>query len=196
MVIAYLDSCGKNISMEKQRQVIEQYAGGVGCAVDVFFSGNDIRKLADNFQAGEHVLLLADIVCLGCRFETIMKNLRILSAKNFKVISIKENFIIEPGQKSESLFDAMDAVQRLRRSMLSVVTRNALDKKRLSGCKLGRREGYRNKKYVWSDKEEELKKLLLQKCSKAEISRRLNISVGTIYGFIRKKKFNYREVEK
>lgn len=50
MVIGYLDIGGKNIAVEKQRRVIEQYAADNDFAVDMYVSETDIRNMEAGFK--------------------------------------------------------------------------------------------------------------------------------------------------
>ncbi|MDD4556176.1 MAG: hypothetical protein PHE89_02445 [Alphaproteobacteria bacterium] len=56
--------------------------------------------------------------------------------------------------------------------MVSVITRKALDDKRAQGFKLGRDFGFRNKRYCWNGKEEEIKNKLLSGMSRLAFLKR------------------------
>lgn len=185
MVIGYLSTGKKNISVAKQRQIIAQYARKSALIVDVFSEDDDIKKLAGSLQTFGHVLLLANIVCLGSSLYAIKENLKILATRKLTIISIKENLVVKPGANTDWLIRGLELSIGIRNSMVSTLTKSALDEKRASGCKLGREIGSKNKKRIWSGKEDAIKKLLLSGISREKTAREVGISIVSLYNYLR-----------
>ena len=68
--------------------------------------------------------------------------------------------------------------------MNSVVAKRALKNKKEQGYKLGRKTGYRNKKYIWSGKEEEIKQKLLAGMTRRQVAQDTGMSIFSLYNYI------------
>ena len=55
MIVGYLDNSQKNISIESQRDIINQYARENVCDVGVFLNDPDIKNIKDNIKIFEQI---------------------------------------------------------------------------------------------------------------------------------------------
>lgn len=185
MIIGYLDMCQKNIGTEEQRQIITQYAEDSSLIIDVFSAGDDICQLSDTMRAAGNTILIANITGLGHKLPTIKENLKMLFNKGLTLISVKEGFVIEPTSETNWLIKGLEMSIDIRNSMMSTITRNALNEKRASGCKLGRSFGSTNKKRIWDGKEETIKAKLLSGLSRKRTAQDVGISIVSLYNFLK-----------
>lgn len=145
MVIGYLDIGGKNIAVEKQRRVIEQYAADNDFAVDMYVSETDIRNMEAGFQTTGHTVLCANVASLGNSLAVIVENLKAFLGKGLNLVCVKEKLVLKPSSETDLLLKGLALSIEIRNSMVSTITKNSLDEKKASGCKLGRCLGSKNK---------------------------------------------------
>ena len=187
MIIGYLDNSHKNISIESQRDIINQYARDNACPIDIFLTEPDIKNIKNNIKSKEHTIIVANIACLGNKLAIITENIETMVFDGFTLVTIKENLKFEPSEETEQLIKGIKLFIDIRNSMVSVITRKALDDKRAQGFKLGRDFGFKNKRYCWNGKEEEIKNKLLSGMSRLRTAKEVGISVVSLYNYL---KFN------
>lgn len=103
MVIGYLDIGGKNIAVEKQRRVIEQYAADNDFAVDMYVSETDIRNMEAGFQMTGHTVLCANVASLGNSLAVIVENLKAFLGKGLNLVCVKEKLVLKPSSETDLL---------------------------------------------------------------------------------------------
>lgn len=138
MIVCYLDCSQKNIDINKQRDIVNQYAQDKACIVDVFFSDLDIKNIKNNINSKENTIIVANIVCLGNKLITVVENIEFIISSGFTLISVKENVKFDSSEETNQLINGMRLSIDIRNSMVSTITRKALDDKRSKGYKLGR----------------------------------------------------------
>lgn len=184
MVIGYLDIGGKNIAVEKQRRVIEQYAADNDFAVDMYVSETDIRNMEAGFQTTGHTVLCANVASLGNSLAVIVENLKAFLGKGLNLVCVKEKLVLKPSSETDLLLKGLALSIEIRNSMVSTITKNSLDEKKASGCKLGRCLGSKNKKRVWDGKKELIVSRLLSGVSRKRAAQEAGISVVSLYNFL------------
>ena len=184
MIIGYLDASDRNVSVEEQRQIVEQYAHDSNLVIDVY-SSDEMSKLIYGLQTSGHTLILANIVGLGNSLNAIKDNIKLLLSKGSNLISIKEDLVVKPNQEIEWLIKGMELSIDIRNSMVSTITKKALDDKKSKGYKLGREFGSKNKKKIWEGKEEEIKQMLLSGYSRKQTAEEVGISTVSLYNYIK-----------
>ena len=97
---------------------------------------------------------------------------------------IKENMILESGKNADFLLQGLEQALDIMKSMISVVAKRALKNKKEQGYKLGRKTGYRNQKYIWSGKEEEIKQKLLAGMTRRQVAQDTGMSIFSLYNYI------------
>ena len=185
MIIGYLDSSQRNISIDAQRYIINQYIQDNAYAIDTFLTAPDIQNIKNDITSKENTIVIANIACLGSKLSTIVENIESLIWEESTLITIKENLKFEDTEETKQLLNGIKLSMELRNSMISVVTKKALDIKRAQGFKLGRDFGYKHKRYCWEGKEEEIKNKLLQGMTNKKIAEELEISYTSFYNFLR-----------
>ena len=184
MVIGYLDIGGKNIAVEKQRRGIEQYAADNDFAVDMYVSETDIRNMEAGFQTTGHTVLCANVASLGNSLAVIVENLKAFLGKGLNLVCVKEKLVLKPSSETDLLLKGLALSIEIRNSMVSTITKNSLDEKKASGCKLGRCLGSKNKKRVWDGKKELIVSRLLSGVSRKRAAQEAGISVVSLYNFL------------
>ena len=184
MIVGYINSNKKNVDAAAQRQAISDYAQANGLIIDTFYTSDNVSQLAECLQTGGHDVLFANIVSVGGTLAQIKDNLRFLLAKSLKIVSIKENMILESGKDAEMLLQGLEQAAEIMSSMISVSSKRALADKKEQGYKLGRKTGYRNQKYIWSGKEAEIKQKLLAGMTRRQVAQDTGMSIFSLYNYI------------
>ena len=184
MIVGYINSNKKNVDAASQRQAISDYAQANGLIIDTFYTYDNVSQLTESFLTGGHTVLFANIVSVGGTLLQVKDNLRFLLAKSLKIVSIKENMILESGKDAEMLLQGLEQAAEIMSSMISVSSKRALADKKEQGYKLGRKTGYRNQKYIWSGKEEEIKQKLLAGMTRRQVAQDTGMSIFSLYNYI------------
>ena len=184
MIVGYINSNKKNVDAAAQRQAISDYAQANGLIIDTFYTYDNVSQLAECLQTGGHDVLFANIVSVGGTLAQIKDNLRFLLAKSLKIVSIKENMILESGKNADFLLQGLEQALDIMKSMISVVAKRALKNKKEQGYKLGRKTGYRNQKHIWSGKEDEIKQKLLAGVPRTQVAKQTGMSIFSLYNYI------------
>ena len=184
MIVGCINDNKKNVDAETQRKVISDYALANDLIIDVFYNYDNVSQVTESFQTNGHIVLFANIVSVGENLAQVKDNLRLLLSKNLKIISIKENMILESGKNADFLLQGLEQALDIMKSMISVVAKRALKNKKEQGYKLGRKTGYRNQKYIWSGKEEEIKQKLLAGMTRRQVAQDTGMSIFSLYNYI------------
>ena len=185
MIVGYLDCSPKNIHINKQRDIVNQYAQVNACVVDVFFSDQDIKNIKNNINSKENTIIVANIACLGNKLITVVENIEFIISSGFTLISVKENVKFDFSKETTQLLKGIKLSIDIRNSMVSTITKKALDDKRAKGYKLGRDFGLKNKKYCWDGKEDEIKNKLLSGMSRLRTAKEVGISIASLYSYLK-----------
>ena len=185
MIVGYLDCSQKNIDINMQIDIVNQYAQVNACVVDVFFNDQDIKKIKNNINSKENTIIVANIACLGNKLITIVENIEFIISNGFTLISVKENVKFDSSPETNQLINGMKLSIDIRNSMVSTITRKALDDKKSKGYKLGRDFGLKNKRYCWNGKEEEIKNKILSGMAYLRIAKEVGISVASLYNYLK-----------
>ena len=184
MIVGYINSNKKNVDVVAQRQAISEYAQANGLIIDTFYTYDNVSQVTESFQTTGHIVLFANIVSIGENLAQVKDNLRLLLSKNLKIISIKENMILESGKNADFLLQGLEQALDIMKSMISVVAKRALKNKKEQGYKLGRKIGYRNQKHIWSGKEDEIKQKLLAGVPRTHVAKQTGMSIFSLYNYI------------
>ena len=184
MIVGCINDNKKNVDAETQRKVISDYALANDLIIDVFYNYDNVSQVTESFQTNGHIVRFANIVSIGENLAQVKDNLRLLLSKNLKIISIKENMILESGKDAEMLLQGLEQAAEIMSSMISVSSKRALADKKEQGYKLGRKTGYRNQKYIWSGKEDEIKQKLLAGVPRTQVAKQTGMSIFSLYNYI------------
>ena len=185
MIIGYLDNNQRNISTDEQRDIVNQYARDNAYNIDIFINNPDIKNIKDNINSKKNMLIMANIACLGSKLATIVENIEFLGSNGFELISIKENLKFDSSKETTQLLNGIKLSIDIRNSMVSTITKKALNDKRAQGYKLGRDFGYKHKRYIWEGKEADIKNKLLSGMTRQQTADEVGISVFSLYNYLK-----------
>ena len=168
-----------------QRDIINQYTRENVCDVDVFLNAPDIKNIKDNINSKENTLIMANIACLGSKLAIIVENIEFLVSNGFKLISVKEDLKFDSSKETNQLLNGIKLSIYIRNSMVSTITKKALNDKRAKGYKLGRDFGHKNKRYIWEGKEADIKNKLLSGMTRQQTADEVGISVVSLYNYLK-----------
>ena len=96
----------------------------------------------------------------------------------------KDGYHFDESNLTADFFKGIDVAIEIRSNLISQNTKKVLKQRKNAGIKLGRPFGAVVKKRL-DGKEDEIRKLLSQKVSKAEIARRFNVTRITVFNFVK-----------
>ncbi|HBO59213.1 MAG TPA: invertase [Alphaproteobacteria bacterium] len=180
---------------ENQRFEINRFLAERGLSVDKWINetasgticfrkrrlGIALRRLKK-----DDVLICSELSRLG---RTILDVLTILNhclEKQTNVWTVKERYILGNDIQSQMLAFVFSMVAQLERALISQRTKEALQRLKAEGKKLGRPYGRRNKRRLLDGKEAEIEKLKADGLSKKNIAGKLKVSYGTLANFFKK----------
>ena len=195
MIYGYLRVSTDKQTLENQQFEIINFCNKEGVKIDKWvtetisgtkdFEKRKLGKVLKKLKSGD-ILICSEISRLGRNLLQIMTILNICMRKDTQVWTIKDNFRLGADIQSKVLAFAFSLSAEIERNLISQRTKEALARIKASGRKLGREVGSRNKKHILDGKEGDVIKLLNKGVSKAQIARLLNVSVFTIYTFLKK----------
>lgn len=134
-------------------------------------------------------VIISNIICLGARLPIILNNLRYCRSRNLEIYSVAENYHFTTELLSEDVIKGIELALDIRYNMSSAVTKYALAKKKTEGFRLGRQGRY-NRKRILSGREDEVYRLLKSGMPKIKIAKELNVSVASLYNFLKRNSVN------
>lgn len=161
--------------------VVEQISGTLD------FEKRKLGTIIKKIKKGD-ILICSEISRLGRSILQIMTFLNVCMQKEVMVWTIKDNYRLGSDIQSKVLAFAFSLSAEIERNLISQRTKEALNRIKSEGRKLGRKVGSKNKHHVLDGKKELIEKLLEQKIPKTKIARRMNVSVVTLYKFLNGKK--------
>ena len=186
MFIGYFDESKKNTAIDDQKSIVVSYINEHNLDVDIFFSSTDFSSIMDQINSKNHTIIVANIACLGNKLEKIKDNLENLMSQKLNLISVAEEMHLK--SDDDTLSEAINGINlaiKIRSSMTSTITRQALNKKREQGYKLGRDFGFKKKRYIWEGKEEEIKNKLMSGMSCLRTAKEVGISITSLYNYLK-----------
>lgn len=185
MFIGYFDESKKNIAIDDQKSIVMSYVNEHQMNVDIFFSSTDFSSIIDQINSENHTIIVANIACLGSKLEKIKDNLENLMSQKLDLISITEEMHLKSDDTLSEAIDGINLAIKIRSSMVSTITKKALNRKREQGYKLGRNFGYKHKRYIWDGKEEEIKNKLMSGMSRLRTAKEVGISIVSLYNYLK-----------
>lgn len=192
MTYGYIRVSTEKQDVENQRFEILNFAEREGITVDGWIdetiSGTkayDKRKLGEllkHVQAGD-LIICAELSRLGRSLFMIMEILSICMSKECRVWTIKDGYRLGDDIQSKVLAFAFGLSAEIERDLISQRTKQALDRKKAEGIKLGRPKGALSKKVKLTGKEEVIRILREEGTNWAHIARLLHVDRSTLVRF-------------
>ena len=154
--------------------------------------GYDKRKLGvllKNVQEND-LIICSELSRLGRSLYMIMDILSHCMEVGCRIWTVKDNFRLGDDIQSKVLAFAFGLSAEIERNLISQRTKEALDRKRAEGVKLGRPKGALSKKTKLSDKTEVIRVLIEHGASYSEIARLLQVDRSTMSRFCKSRALN------
>lgn len=182
MILCYLDTSEKNISIDVQQKIVVDYATKYK-NIEIFIKDSDISFLIKSLTENKNTILLANVVCLGKTLKEIRDNIDKLVKKQCTIVLVSENRTISPKKNAKNVIQGLDYALDMRNSLLSIITKKALAEKKAQGFTLGRKS--RNRKRILDDKQDEIILRKLKGETNLQIAQALEVTPTTLYSFYR-----------
>ena len=151
------------------------------------FEKRRLGKILKKLKKGD-ILICSEISRLGRNLLQIMTILNICMQREAQVWTIKDNYRLGSDIQSKVLAFAFGLSAEIERTLISQRTKEALARLKSSGRKLGRVAGSRNKKHILDGREHDVQKLLDKGIAKTQVAKLMNVSIYTIYAFLKNAK--------
>lgn len=196
MTFAYIRVSTSKQDTENQKYEILSYSHNNKLQVDNFidetvsskkdYTKRRLGELLNNIQAGDN-LITTELSRLGRSLLEVMEILHQLMKKDVKVHITKMNLILGNDIQSKVMAMAFSLAAEIEREFISSRTKQALQKAKAQGKKLGRPQGSTSISKL-DPHEEEIKILLEKNVSKLSICKIFDIAPATLYNFIKSRK--------
>ena len=137
------------------------------------------------------ILIVTELSRLGRNLMQIMSILHNCMEKDVMVYTIKEHYELGNNINSKVLAFAFGLSAEIERNLISQRTKEALARRKSEGVILGRPMGSKSKTTKLTNKEEEIRQLLMKKVSFSAIGRILGVHRFTVSEFVKLKDLTY-----
>lgn len=190
MVYGYLRVSTDTQTVENQRYEINKFATFKELKVDKFIeetiSGGKavnkrkLGKLLKTMKKGD-VLITTEISRLGRSLYMIMDILNLCMEKGVLILTIKDNFHLGDDIESKVLAFAFSLSAEIERRLISQRTKEALERIKREGRKLGRPKGRQNKVKKLDGKMDIVLNMFLQGFPITQIAKKCGVHPNTLY---------------
>ena len=190
MVYGYLRVSTDTQTVENQRYEINKFANNKGLVIDKYIeetiSGGKavnkrkLGKLLKILRKGD-ILIATEISRLGRSLYMIMNILNLCMEKGVLILTIKDNFHLGDDIESKVLAFAFSLSAEIERKLISQRTKEALERIKKDGKKLGRPLGSKNKIKKVDSKMDLIKELLNKGISILQIAKKCRVHPNTLY---------------
>lgn len=196
MIYGYIRVSTDKQTVENQRFEINTYANKNNIVIENWIEetiSGTISPEKRNFGAllkkvrKNDVIICSELSRLGRSMFMIMSILNQLMEKGVMVCTVKEGYKLGDDLTSKVLAFAFSISAEIERTLISQRTTEALKRRKSEGVKLGRPCGKADH-YKLSGYEDLIEEMQVMGISKACISRKLNVSIGTLYNFLNRNK--------
>ena len=192
MIYGYIRCSTDHQNTLNQKFEIEQFAKHNSLSIDYWveeklsatteMSKRKLGGLLKRLQKGD-VLIATELSRLGRNLLQVMSILQRCLDKECQIWTLKENYRLGTDIQSKVLAFAFSLSAEIERNLISARTKESLRRVKAEGKHLGRPFGVQYQKLRKA--ESEIRELLAQNCSKADIARRFGVRWLTLHRFIR-----------
>ncbi len=143
-----------------------------------------LGKLLKNLRSGD-IIIASELSRLGRNLLQVMSILHHCMNKDVQVWTIKDNYRLGTDITSKVLAFAFGLSAEIERNLISQRTKEALNRLKSQGIKLGRPSGSKNKTNALASQKNAILSLLNKKVSKTKIAKMMGVSRITLYRFLK-----------
>ena len=192
MQIGYIQNNVSKTEQIRQHQILLSYAKGKGLHLECVYVDVSFANIQETILPDCEGILIYNISSLGESLAEIKDNLYFCKQHKLSVQSVDDGYNFKVQNLTDEFFRGIDFAIEVRSRLISKNTKKVLQQKKKEGVKLGRPFGAIVKKRL-EGKEEEIRQLLLQKVTKAEIARRFGVSRITVFNFVKRNGLENKE---
>lgn len=181
-------------TVENQRWEIQNFANSHGMVIEGWieetisgtknYDKRKLGKLLEKAESGD-LIICAELSRLGRSLFMIMEILSLCMNKNVCVWTIKDGYRLGDDIQSKVLAFAFGLSAEIERDLISQRTKEALDRKKAEGVKLGRPVGSRNKNPKLKKYDPAIRLLLEKNMSISEMAHILGVDRSTLSRYIK-----------
>ncbi len=192
MQIGYIQNNAGKTEQIRQHQALLSYAKDKGVRMECVYVDVSFANIQETILPTCDGILVYNISSLGESLAEIKDNLWFCKQHNLSVQAIDDGYDFKVENLTDDFFKGLDFAIEVRSRLISQKTKKVLQQKKDEGMKLGRPFGGIVKKKL-DGKEEEIRQLLLQKATRAEIAHRFGVSRMTVFNFIKRNGLESKE---
>ena len=185
MFIGYIQNNEDKAEQARQCQQIQSFAKDKKLKLECICTDYTFADIKEVIIPNCTGIIISNISALGNGLVQIKESLQFCRQHRLKVSSVEDGYHFDESNLTEDFFKGVDIAIEIRSNLISQNTKKVLKQRKNEGVKLGRPFGAVVKKRL-DGKEDEIRKLLSQKVSKAEIARRFNVTRITVFNFIKR----------
>ena len=185
MFVGYIQNNEDKAEKACQYQAVQAFAKEQGLKLDCVYSDYSFADIKEVILSDCVGIVIFNISALGDGLTQIKENLLFCREHKLQIYSIEDGYRFNENNLTDDFFKGIDIAIDVRSNLISQNVKKVLKKRKNEGVKLGRPLGALIKKRL-EGKEEEIRKLLAQKVTKAEIARRFNVTRNTVFRFVKR----------
>ena len=185
MFIGYIQNNEDKAEQARQYQAVQSFAKEQGLKLDCICSDFTFADIKEMILPETEGIVIFNISALGDGLAQIKENLLFCREHKLQIYSMEDSYRFNENNLTDDFFKGIDIAIDVRSNLISQNVKKVLKKRKNEGIKLGRPVGALIKKRL-EGKEEEIRKLLAQKVTKAEIARRFNVTRNTVFRFVKR----------
>ena len=185
MFVGYIQNNEDKTEQIHQYQAVQAFAKEQGLKLDCVYSDYSFADIKEVILSDCVGIVIFNISALGDGLTQIKENLLFCRDHKLQIYSIEDDYHFNENNLTDDFFKGIDIAIDVRSNLISQNVKKVLKKRKNEGIKLGRPVGALIKKRL-GGKEEEIRKLLAQNVTKAEIARRFNVTRNTVFRFVKR----------
>ena len=185
MFVGYIQNNEDKTEQIRQYQAVQAFAKEQELKLDCVYSDYAFANIKEMILPETEGIVIFNISALGDGLTQIKENLLFCREHKLQIYSIEDGYRFNENNLTDDFFKGIDIAIDVRSNLISQNVKKVLKKRKNEGVKLGRPLGALIKKRL-EGKEEEIRKLLAQNVTKAEIARRFNITRNTVFRFVKR----------